>query len=224
MQILNHMFVVKNLHISTDDVLLELRMDLLHFQLAVESHDFNYAANLLDRIQEQLINVSNNIEIIRLPNQMHCPFIDLWIVDHEQMLVKCLQLQTDIEHYISIEQFDYVVCILLKYRQRNFECNRFTAFDQMEMILHSFWMLDRWDDCLQWCEKGLHDSMSKWLKGNVKSQHNAHRFAKHTQFLVVYLRHLLCKRHACKCSMCFILFYLRSHFVCHFDCHSTSSK
>lgn len=211
MQILNHIFIMKHVHFSNGDVLLELRLDLLHFQLAIESRDFDYSVSLLDRIQERFIDVTNDIEIIRLPNQMYCPFIDLWVIDNEKMLVKCMQLQSDLYDYFSNEQFDIVVGILLKYRQRDFECSQFTAFDQMEMVLQSLWMLNRFDDCLRWCEMGLHDSVVKWRKGNAKT--TVQRFAQHTRFLMVYLRELLHKGYACKCPFSFFCF------ICHFFFH-----
>lgn len=202
MKLLNHIFLIYHLHMECSDVLIEIRLHLLHFQLAVEQRDFDLADTLLDRVHKEVVSTANDIEIIRLPNQMHCPFIDVWIIDHEKMLVNCVQLHSNLAQNYETEKFDDVIAILLKYREHGFEYAYCTAFNQMEIGLYSLWMMDRFDDCLDWCEMGLHNSVTKWRQEITENQ----RFAQHTRFLMTYLCDLVCKEHTRKFAKDFFCF------------------
>lgn len=177
------------------DVMLELRLNVLHLQLAIELHEYDLAGDLLDRIQEVFVNVSTNIEILHLPNQFYCPFVDSWIVANEKSLLECLQQEKRIvtgrKMHNTIEQFNDVLTILLKYQQRHFASVKLPAYLQLEMIVESMWMMDRLEECLSWCEKGFHDAMSAWWMCTVKNQRHPNHLPQHTRFLTVYLRHLL---------------------------------
>lgn len=193
---------LKNLHQVDCDVMLEMRLNVLHFQLAIELHDYDLAMDLLDRIQMVFVNVSANVEILRLPNQFYCPFIDTWIVTNEKALLECLQQQKDIRTMAeaaatacaSSGQFNDVLAILSKYQQRHFASVQLPAYVQMELLIEGFWMTERYEECLRWCEKGLHDSMSAWQTYMVKNQQPfsiPDHFPPHTRFLTTYLQHLL---------------------------------
>ncbi|XP_055312081.1 uncharacterized protein LOC129574304 [Sitodiplosis mosellana] len=176
------------------DVMLEMRLNVLHFQLAIELHDYDLAMDLLDRIQVVFVNVSANIEILQLPNQFYCPFIDPWIVTNEKVLLECLQQQKDVvpmAAYKSSGQFNDVLLILSKYQVRRFASVQLPAHIQIEVLVEGFWMTDRMEECLRWCEKGLHDSMSTWWKCTVKNQQYPDHLPQHTRFLTAYLQHLL---------------------------------
>lgn len=182
--------------------MLEMRLNVLHCQLAIELHDYGLAMDLLDRIQMVFVDVLANVEILRLPNQFYCPFIDTWIVTNEKALLECLQQQKHIRPMApaaatvctTSDQFNDVLAILSKYQQRQFASAQLPVHVQMELLIEGFWVTERYEECLRWCEKGLYDSMSAWQTYAVKNQQSfsiPDHFAQHTRFLTTYLQHLL---------------------------------
>lgn len=200
-----HVSLMKHMILLNCPVLLEARFNIIHFQLAIEQQNFELAMNLLDRCQENFVNVSNNIEIIHLPNQWYCPFIDSWIITNEKHLVHCLQQQQFVEQSILNGQFNDIQCILLNYQQRQYESQQLPAFYQLEILLEGFWHANCLKECLLWCEKGLNDSVKTWMKMKEKPQNNCEQFARQTNFLTVYLQHLL---HDDRFGEYFFLFFL----------------
>lgn len=194
------------------DSLLEMRLNVLHFQLTIELYDYDLAYKHLECIQ--LAFVTKNCKILQLPNQFYCPCIDSWILAKEKSLLECLQQEKDVVQIAaktatasatasvcnSIDKFDDVLAILLKYQQRHFTSVQLPAHLQLELLMEIVWWMDKYEECLHWCEKGLNDSMSTWFKCIVKNQKYPQYLAQHTRFLTVYLQRLLHDNRLCKYS------------------------
>lgn len=194
----HNLLCMKSLLIIDCDALLEIRFNLLHFQLAIELEEFELATDLLSHIETIFTNGANYIQIIRFPNQMYCSIVDLWIIANEKELLECLRLQKIVVQYISAAQYDDVAAILLKYQKHNFESSQFRSVHQMEILLESLWQANRFEECLQWCERGLYHSVCAWLQCESKDQ-LFEQFPRHIHFLTTYLNHLLDDNSLCKC-------------------------
>lgn len=186
----------KNLLLIDCDAMLEMRLNVLHFQLAIELQDYDLASDLLNRIQVVFVNPPTNIEILHLPNQFYCPFIDPWIVANEKILLECLQQEKNLV-FNATEQFDDVLTNLLKYQQRHFASVKLPAHLQLELLIEGNWMIDRMEECLRWCENGLHNAMTTWWQC-VKNQQYPDHLPQHTRFLSTYLHHLLRDNSLCE--------------------------
>lgn len=177
--------------ISNSTELLDARLNLLHFQLAIEQQNIELAIKFIDLIKNVFENMSNDIEIIRLPNQLYCPFIDPWIIANEMELVNCLRQQSYVEQSILNGQFDNIDDILKNYQKQQFECQQLTAFNQLKILLEFSEHKIHMENGLNWCEMGLYNVISKWMKIKVKNQQNCWEFAQQTHYLINYLRDLL---------------------------------
>lgn len=179
--------------------MLEIRFNLLHFQFAIESEEFELAMDILNHIETLILaNEANHIKMIRFPNQMFCSIVDSWIIANEKELLECLLLQKTVAQHLSDGQFDDVVSILLKYQKHNFESRQFGSVHQMEILLESLWQANRLEECLHWCELGLYNSMCAWLQCESKEQ-LSEQLPQHIHFLATYLNHLLDDNSLCKC-------------------------
>lgn len=179
------------------DVMLDARLNLLHFQYAIEANDLELATDLLNRINAYFTNKAQPIQIICLPNQMYCTLIDPWIIANEMKLIECLKLvENTIKPHRSIDGFeriDDVVSMVQMFRERNFQCKDFRISHQIELLMESLWLMDRWQDCLHWCEIGLHESMRTWYQHKANNHHISEQFTAHIQFLTIYLQDLVQK-------------------------------
>lgn len=177
------------------DVILEIRLNLLHFQYAIEINDLELANDILNQINIFFSNNNQSIEIIRMPNQMYCPIVNAWIIASEMTVMKCLQLlKNTVQPFRSIDSYeniDDIVSILLLFRQCNFQCKHFYHSHQIEMLLECLWLIDRWEDCFYWCEIGLNESMYIWTQKKANNQPISKDFIAHIQYLTIYLQHIL---------------------------------
>lgn len=178
------------------DVILEARFKLLHFQYALDMNEVELANDILNRIYTHFTNNDNNaIEIIHLPNQMYCPIVDSWIIANEMKVMTCLQLlKNTIEPFRSVDSYesiDDVVSVLLRLRECNFQCKHFQIYHQIELLMECLWMVDRWEDCLYWCEIGLSESKKNRAQMKTINQPISKQFIEHIQFLTIYLQHIL---------------------------------
>lgn len=199
---LNHIYFMWYQFIGDCEPSLEARLHLLHFQLEIELANFNLARDILSRIRAIFANESNDVEIVRLPNQFYCPIIiDTWIVSNEVCLVESLSHEKAVRLYVCndcpAEQFDDIKTIILEFRRQNFETNSLTAFDQIEILSEGYWMAERFEDCYRWCEIGLHHSTCSWYecKANNNNQPISERCLQHIRFVWIYLQQLLQNNH-----------------------------
>lgn len=203
------------------DSLLEMRLNVLNFQMAIELNDYDLAYDRLESIQ--LAFITKNCKILQLPNQFYCPCIDSWIVTKEKSLLECFQQEKDVIQIATAAsvcnlsgQFDNAMAILLKYQQRHFTSVQLPSHLQLELLIEMVWMMDKLEECLRWCEKGLNDSMSTWCKCMIKNQQYPQYLAQHTRFLTAYLQRLLCDNHLCEYffhlfkPICFVFILLNS--------------
>lgn len=182
-----HLFIVDGC-----DVMLDARLNLLHFQYAIEADDLELACDLLHQINAYFTNNAHPINILRLPNQMYCKFVDPLIIAKEMEVLKCLRLfKNTIKTQLSVD-----VSMLQMFRECNFQCTDFRISQQIELLMECFWLMDQWDDCLRWCEIGLHESMRTWLYKKAKKHHISQQLTAHIQFLTTYLEDLVQKNNS----------------------------
>lgn len=211
-QSFHHILFTRNLFIVNCDPIVEARLNLLHFQFAIDTNDMELGSDLLNQINACFTNNINPIEIILLPNQIYCTFVDPWIIANEMKLMECLLQQTTIQRDYSngFERLDNVESVLLKHRQYNFESKQLSIFQQFEMLLEIFWLTDRFDVCLHWCEIGLNESMRIRREHKAKNLPISKEFACHVQFLTIYLQELLQRNHQGECLHLFFRVFIGS--------------
>lgn len=175
------------LFVPESDVLLKARFMLLQYHLSIDLSDFKTANSLLAQIQELLLGET---KVISLPNQTYSRRIDLDIVASETGLVECALGEASLRKSFASGQYDEVASSILNYRQKHFEHEHFSSFEQIEMLAEALWMTNRLDECWRWCEQGLHESVELWYKSENRPS-LFHRLPHHTQFLTSYIHSLL---------------------------------
>lgn len=169
--------------------------------------DFEMANDLLNHINKYFNEATHSsIDCIHLPNQWYCKFVDRQIIGNEMKLMKCLQ---QLQHHHCRQWHHWqmhqsTLEMLLTHRQCNFESKYLNGFQQIEMLVEWYWLAERFDECLHWCEIGLNESIRIWLlqckrnnddddddgvNGDGKLAVFKQQFLQHIRFLTVYLEH-----------------------------------
>lgn len=200
MKMVYRVHFIRNLFVDNCDCepALQVRLNLLRFQLELELANFELAATILDEIRQAFEMESQNMEMLELPHQFYCPAIDLRIVRNEIRLVECLMRQTTVRQFIADDcpfgKFDDIAAILLECRHQNFDSKSLSALDQMEALVEGYWMsgrADRVEECFRWCEIGLHRSMGNLTKYQDQNQPILAHDLQHIRFFWTYFRMLV---------------------------------
>lgn len=199
-QRLHHISCKRTLFIDDCDPMLDVRLQLLRLQFAIEVEDFEMANDLLNHINAHFSgpttstspSPSPSIESVRLPNQMYCKLVDRSVIGNEMELLKCLQLMQQCRWQ---HQHDCFLEMLLAHRQCNFESKYLSRLEQYEMLVQWYWYAERFDECLHWCEIDLNESVHIWLaqtsKPNATKPMISTEFLQHIRFSTAYLEHLV---------------------------------
>lgn len=197
MQHLHHALCVRHLFIVDCDPILDVRLQLLRLQMSVDMQDYDLANELLIQINAYFTDATGPIELVHLPNQMYCKLVDRWVIASEIKLVECLRLQQQLQQQqqqqpLLLNTFEpsSVLEMLLTHRQCHFESKYLSIFQQFEMLVECHWHAERFDECLYWCEFGLHESIRIWmLERQVCGKLISTQFLQHIRFLAAYLEH-----------------------------------
>lgn len=225
---LHHISCKRTLFIDDCDPMLDVRLQWLRLQCAIELGDFELADALLNHIDACFIasTTSHPIESIHLPNQMYCKIVDRSVIASELVLLNCLQLMQQClwqPHCVSgWQQRHGIREMLLKHRQCKFESKYLSRWQQYEMLAEWHWCAGQFDECLRWCEIDLNESV-QCMRLAQQRQQNANtpivcrEFLQHIRFVTVYVEHLVDgtdPRGMAKSVICFYLFiFFATEFV-----------
>lgn len=200
-QRLHHISCKRTLFIDDCDPILDVRLQLLRLQCAIETEDLEMANDLFNYINAYFTgpttSPSHPIESIYLPNQTYCKLLNRSVIGNEMQLLKCLQLQQQCQWQQQQiwQQQPCILEMLLTHRQCNFESKHLSSWQQSEMLVEWYWCAESFDECLHWCEIDLNESMQR-CKPNANNQPIVSiEFLQHIRFLTVYLEHLVDDNH-----------------------------
>lgn len=203
-QRLHHISCKRTLFIDDCDPILDVRLQLLRLQLAIEMEDFVMVDDLFNYINTYFTGPttstsqtpSHPIESVHLPNQTYCKFLDRSVIGNEMELLKCLQLAQQCQWQLQCDcscwqQQQCFLEMLLTHRQCNFESKHFGRLQQYEMLVEWYWCAERFDECLHWCEIDLNESIQRCKQASANQPIVSTEFLQHIRFLTDYLEHLV---------------------------------
>lgn len=168
-----------------------LRLQLLHYQYALQINDLELASTLLERMQNIFNNSSDAPTTIFLPNRILFHKIDDEMIKQQQIVVNLHPKVTDIKANFENGQFLAVISDLKHFQHHAFETSQLTAMKQAEMLLECLWSVGNSIDCFLLAEDALYNSVSVWIWRESNGQPVSQNLHDHIDFVLSYLAELL---------------------------------
>lgn len=171
------------------------RLTWLQFCLARFEYDLDRAVDYLCVLRKKLESHDERYKL-KLPNQQQNNRINLRAVSELIIsLERTISLNSVRQRYAD-HKYDELIGILIECL-KNFEKSKSEPENvsmkigtQIEVLLESFWNLERYEECMVWCEKCLKFSLGRFVK-SPKNSSRQKEWARAITFTLTYIESLI---------------------------------